>query len=146
MQATKSPNVIKRLFIFGLGAGGMCVAIVSLVQLLYLGSEGEQQNDIHDLVSFLVLALPGILTSLLLALWARNRMPKHAVLLAWGSAALLAVILPAPCIVFNGWSDTLILWYLAGTWIAGALYGSSYKKTIKDQPLNIDAESKSDDA
>lgn len=106
---------------------GICIAIVAAAHLLYLGKEGTEHNEIHDLVTFIAIALPGLVISLLLALWSHQKFPKASLWIAWGSAAILAVLLPIPCIINPTWADILIFWYLGAAFIAGGLFGSTLK-------------------
>ncbi len=124
---------IKSILISTAVAAGVCIGLVALTHLLYLGVDAQQHNERHGLVSFLAIALPGIWISLLLTLWSQKRLPKSSLWIGWGSAALFGIFLPAPGIIISHWADMLIFWYLGGALVAGGLYGSTLTPKEKEK-------------
>ena len=68
-----------RAILCGLGLGALCIGLVALPNAF--NPHDEQFNSRLRLVWFLGLSMPGLVMSLVLGIWARRRLERHAVLI-----------------------------------------------------------------
>jgi hypothetical protein len=125
-------NRITRTAISGITVGAICVGLAAIPYLFNTHDDGF--NKRLTLVWFLSLSLPGLVMSLIIGQMAKLIVERHAVILTWLAAVVLAVALPAPAIVFERWADGLVGFYIALAVAAGSAWG-----WITDQKANQEA-------